>query len=465
MIGQYLGRIMDDIKEKLAVQSEERNMALIQELKDDMTKATTVDIPQLNQQIETVASAQKSGEAKLKAEIKEFFDEGNNSIVTDIGKIYRQCAEQINKVQQQSDTTSEVMQELSASLKSLEEASVNATALQDVKESIKDIQVEMAKLATSVKYEELRKLTEDKLREQGERNITMERRMEELKEMFAAVEEQTEEYNRRSQELDIVYNRIKAHIEQLKKGPDLKQTAEPSNTVSKDVTRIQSDISTLRTVHSNLNATIQAVGADVKIIQAEQSRTTAKFSKLVSSIASGDVVRGLQGQIGQLHEKIMQLAKRVHISDQGSEIPTSEIAAYQTQIPTHSRTNSVLDHLNEDQLVSNRIDASKAIRYLEAKMVINEQLNQIKLQDLTRDISNLRKRKNPNTEPVEPEAKHSRNDTSTPSHSDLQDTVDEHTVQLKDLISFLEPLRTTVLSDVFPDAIQKNFNQLISVSQ
>ncbi|KAI8576952.1 hypothetical protein K450DRAFT_254403 [Umbelopsis ramanniana AG] len=462
MIGQYVGRVMDDMKEKLADQSEERNMALIQELKDDIIKTTTITIPQLSQQIEMVASAQQAGEVKLKAELKAFFDEGKNSIVTDIGKIYRQCAEQIEKVQQQSDTTSEVMQELSASLKSLEEASVNATAVQDVKDSVKVIQTDMAKLASNAQVVELRTMTEDKFREQGERNTTVARRMGELKEMFAAVEEKTEQYNRRSQELDIVYDRIKAHIEKLKKGPDLKPTTEPSSPASQDVTRIQSDISTFRTVHTNLNAMIQAVGEDVKTIQAEQSRTTEKLDIMASSMTSGDVVKSLQSQIRQLHEKMMRLDKQMQISDQGSEKRTSETTAYQTQIPTNSWIGGASDHLNEDQLIANRLDAAKAIRYLEAKMVVNEQLVQNNIQDLQRDISNLRKRKA--AEDGEPEAKHPRNDTSTPSHSDLQKLVDVHTIQLKDLISFLEPLKSTVLSNVFPVLVQKAFGDLINVS-
>ncbi|KAI9282489.1 hypothetical protein BC943DRAFT_328892 [Umbelopsis sp. AD052] len=453
MIGQHVGRVLDDMKEKLADQSEA--MDLIRELKDDIVKATTITIPQLNQQIETVASAQTAGEVRLKAEFKEFFDQGKNSIVTDMAKMYRQCAEQIEKVQEQSNTTSEVMQELSASLKSLEETSLNATALQDVKDSVKVIQTDLVKLATNAQVEELRKMTEFSFKEQDERNTAMTRRMGELREMFAAVEEKTGHYNRRSQELDIVYDRIKAHIEMLKKGPDLKQTTEP---ISQDVTRIQSDMSTLRTVHSNLTDMIQTVGEDVKVIQAEQTRTTEKLVKMASSIISGDIVRALQSQIGQLHEKIMRLNKQVHVSDHRGETRTSDNTAYQTHGTTNSRISGTSDHLKDDQLVSPRLEASKAIKYLEAKMVVNEQLVQNNLQDLKRDISNLRKRKS--AEDIEPEAKHSRND-----YPDLQNLVDEHTMQLRDLISFLEPLKQKVLSDMFPDLVFRNFSSLDSTSK
>lgn len=441
-------------------------MSLMRELKDGMIQATTIDIPQLKQQLEAVASAQASGEAKLKADIKEFFDEGKNSIVTDIGKIYRQCAEQIDKVQRQSDTTLEVMQELSASLKSLEEASVNATALQDVEDAIKSLQGDMSKLATSTSVEQLRQMAEEKLKERGEQHTGLERTLEELQKMFSVVQEQTEEYNRRSQELDIVYDRIKRYIEQLKKGPDLKQQGtETSNLSSQVVTRIQHDISKLQNVHSDLNATIQTAKRDVKTIQEEQSRTTEKLSKLAASITSGDVAKSVQSQIRHLSNKNADLAKQVQLSQRRSEVPTSDnTAALHTQMPINSRISSPLDHLDELQLITKTIDSSNAITYLEAKMVINEQAMYNKIHGLERDLTNLRKRKSNDNDDAQLPAKRTHNDPATPYDSDLQDRVDEHSLQLKDLISFLAPLKGKILSDAFSENLQHNLNQLIRVS-
>lgn len=466
-VERYLSQIMDDVKNNLAAQLQESNTSLMRELKEGIIQATTVDIPHLKQQLEAVAGAQTSGEAKLKADIKEFFDEGKNSIVTDIGKIYRQCAEQIDKVQRQSDTTSEVMLELAASLKSLEEASVNAAAFQDVKVAINSIQEDMSKLATTSSLDELRKMAEVKLKEGGERHTGLERTMEKLQKMFAVLQEQTEDYNRRSQELDIVYDRIKRHIEELKKTPDLKHHGiETSNVTSEDVTRIQHDISTLRNVHSNLNAMVQAAERDVKTIQAEQSRTAEKLSKLTASINSGDVGKSVQNQIGQLSNKISDLAKQVQRSQRRSEVPPSaDTAAMHTQIPTNGRNSSPLDHLDDRQLIAKTIDSSKAITYLEAKMVINEQAVYNKLHSLQRDISNLRKRKSIDNGDTQNEAKRTRNDAATPSDIGLQDTVDEHTLQLKDLVSFLAPFRGTILSDTFPENLQRNINKLITVLQ
>jgi chromosome segregation ATPase len=466
-IERYLSQVMDDVKDNLATQLQESNMSLIRELKDGMIQATTIDIPQLKEQLEAVASAQTAGEAKLTADIKEFFDNGKNSIVTDIGKIYRQCAEQIDKVQRQSDTTSEVMQELSASFKSLEEASVNATALQDVKDAIKSIQGDMAKMATSTSVEELRKMAEDKLKERGEQHTGLERTMEKLQKMFDVVQEKTEEYNRRSQELDIVYARTKRHIEQLKKAQDLQeQSIETSNLTSQDATRMQHEISTLRNVNSNLNATIQAAETDVKIIQAEQSRTAEKLSKLAASITSGDVAKGVQNQIGQLSNKIADLAKQVQLSQRRSEVPPSDtFAAFHTQISTHNRNSSPLNLLDDRQLITKTIDSSKAITYLEAKMVVNEQAIYNKIHSLERAISNLHKRKNITNDHAQLETKRTRYDTANASDSDLQDTLDEHALQLKDLISFLDPLRGTILSDEFLKNLELNLNQLISVSR
>jgi flagellar biosynthesis chaperone FliJ len=229
---------------------------------------------------------------------------------------------------------------------------------------------------------------------------------------------------------------------------------------------MQHEISTLRNVNSNLNATIQAAETDVKIIQAEQSRTAEKLSKLAASITSGDVAKGVQNQIGQLSNKIADLAKQVQLSQRRSEVPPSDtFAAFHTQISTHNRNSSPLNLLDDRQLITKTIDSSKAITYLEAKMVVNEQAIYNKIHSLERAISNLHKRKNITNDHAQLETKRTRYDTANASDSDLQDTLDEHALQLKDLISFLDPLRGTILSDEFLKNLELNLNQLISVSR
>ncbi|KAH8548291.1 hypothetical protein BGW37DRAFT_507390 [Umbelopsis sp. PMI_123] len=449
MIGRYVGQVKGEIRDELAKQSDERNAELMRTVKADITKAISVDIPRLYREIEAVSNIQKSGNDRMKAEVKEFFDEGKNSIVADIGKIYRQCAEQIDKVQQQADTTSEDMQKLSTSLKILEETSVKANMIQEMEIAIKSIKADISKLVTSVKVDELQRTTEYGFREQRVCSDTLETAMRELNVKFKVVKQQTEAYNRRSQELDIVYERIKSHIEQLKKEPDAKTVAEESTptTTSQDMIQLQTDITALQAMQSSMNTIVESLVTD-------------RVSKLDISKASSDVMNELQKQISQLQDNIMKIDKQIQSSFSKSGPSGNDTMTLRSQNASASFIQP-----NQEQNFSNILDPSKAISYLEAKMVVHEQVVHNKIQDLLMDVANLRKRPNAGTDEGEPVRKRTRTVTPNRVDPDLQKRMDAHTVQLTDLKSWIEPLRHTVLSNVFPETLQNICNQLISAAQ
>ncbi|KAG2173729.1 hypothetical protein INT43_005149 [Umbelopsis isabellina] len=207
------------------------------------------------------------------------------------------------------------------------------------------------------------------------------KRNEDLQRKSLQLENITRDYNRRSSEIDIVYDKIKAQMETLKKESENKQ-ARASNTND-----TQHDITDIRTQLAELKA--------------EMSR------KVTDNDTRSDIESGL------------------------------------------SYSNGTMDF--------------KALQILESRIIILEQTYKFKLKELEdtiKDLSQERKDGDKNDNGKRPRT----HDLETAS-SEIKLQMDKQAVQIKELMAFLEPLRSTVLGNTFAENLQTSMNQLIGVAR
>ncbi|KAJ2956535.1 hypothetical protein NQZ79_g7639 [Umbelopsis isabellina] len=207
------------------------------------------------------------------------------------------------------------------------------------------------------------------------------RRNEDLQRKSVQLENFTRDYNRRSSEIDIVYDRIKTQMDTLKK--------ESEN------------------------------------IQARASKTK-------------DTQKEITDIRAQLAELKAEVSRKVTENDSRSGID-----------PGSSNSNGTTD--------------LKALQIIESRIILLEQSYTFRLkevEDTIKDFSQTHKDGEKNNNGKRP-----RTDDSERGSSELKLQMDKQAVQIKELMAFLEPLRSTVLGNTFAQNLQTSMDQLISVAR
>lgn len=207
------------------------------------------------------------------------------------------------------------------------------------------------------------------------------KRNEELQKKSLELETVTRDYNRRSSEIDIVYDKIKAQMDTLKKeSGKLQARTGQINDTPNDITDIRAQLAKLK-------------------------------AQVGRKVTENDARRGMESELSNSNE------------------PTD----------------------------------IKALQILESRITLLEQTHKFKLKELEdtiKDLRQLRKDGDKNDNGKRP-----RTDDFEAGTSEIKLQMNKQAVQMKELMAFLEPLRSTVLGDTFAENLQTSMDQLISVAR
>lgn len=476
LITQQLLEVKGELKKEVVKHAKEQDEELAKQLRTEFTKSSTVDIPHLTKKVEKMAEDLAGLETKLKSDLRKMDDDRQDLIATNLGNVYRTTAQQIEELSRAHTTTSHDLQDLVQTVKDVQKGAARQSDFRDLKDSVSRLKSNVIGLASIDRLERVERNLEDKQKDMTDRVRRLNAQIEALQQKFGTVEKQTLEYNRRSSELDIVYERIKSHIESLRKDPEANKapplapipSSHPEISAA-ELTDIRSQISNLSSQiaeRDKLNHTSLPASelTDIRNNITKMSEQIAHTEKIAQKGLATEDVDDIKAQIAKLSAQMAQNEKF------NSNFATADdLAAMQTQVSRLTTQLAQKGQIDRQGIVdsdaSSNLEVQKSLSYLEAKLIVLEQSHKLKMDQLELSLSNLNKKRTADAVDDSSNAKRLRADGADPLVTDLKKQSEELSAQVKEVMTFLEPLRQTVLGDEFGTNLQNSLNQLISVAR
>jgi hypothetical protein len=471
LITEHVTKVKEEIKDQTMIKAREQTENLAKLLRAEIAKGNSAeDIPRLTKELEIMSKSVSSMEVKLRSELQQLNDERKNALSADIGNVFRKCAALIEEANQANLVTSDNHAALVKIVDDLRKSSARISELDDVKDSVRRLNQYVNSLATIDKVDRMERTINEKQGDDGRRMRALAEEADSLRQKMKTIETQTTEYNRRSSELDIVYERIKSHIESLRKEADKAPSPAAAQSVSSgvsesDLAEIRVQISQLSSkVHKTTSTSTSTSDKELKDLRVQISKLSTQLTHTEQNSALSSDLQDVRAQISKLSAQVTHIPKVASSSVTARDLDDmrTQISRLSTQLAQSGQISNQRSHPIDSTASDPEI--RKTLSYLEARMIVLEQSYKMKMDDLELEIFSLgRKRRASDDQKSNP--KRLRTDDPEAMVIQLKQTADEQSAKLNEVLAFLEPLRATVLGDQFVTRLQNSLNQVINVAR
>lgn len=469
LITEHVTKVKEEIKDQTMIKAREQTENLAKLLRAEIAKGSSAEgIPRLSKELEIMSKSVSSMEVKLKSELQQLNDERKNALSADIGNVFRKCAALIEEANQANLVTSDNHAALVKTVDDLRKSSARISELEDVKDSVRRLNQYMNSLATIDKVDRMERTINERQGDDGRRMRALAEEADSLRQKIKTIETQTTEYNRRSSELDIVYERIKSHIESLRKESDKAPPPPAAQSVSSGVSA--SDLAEIRAQISQLSNKVHKTTStstsdkELKDLRVQISKLSTQITHTEQNSAPSSDLQDVRAQISKLSSQVTHIPKVASSSVTARDLDDmrTQISRLSTQLAQSGQISNQRSHPIDSTASDPEI--RKTLSYLEARMIVLEQSYKMKMDDLELEIFSLGRKRRASDDQMS-NSKRLRTDDPEAMVIELKQTADEQSAKLNEVLTFLEPLRATVLGDQFVTRLQNSLNQVINVAR